>query len=143
MSGPANIDNPLNAGEGCGPSPEDEVALETLTTASVTEFRQKYRSALESSQPRARWGIILGIRLPEGVSQHPRLADRVEQQLGRICAIDLREPTDVRVSFGAESGNAAEAEDEARSVAGSLLQFMGLEESALVEVSLRARPTPS
>lgn len=89
-----------------------------------------------------RWGVVLTMCYPEGTTRHPRVLDRVERELGRICAID-ESVSGVRLSFGARGQDVEAAREDRRAVKTRLLDLLGLPETAVVEDRLTLRHGPS
>ena len=86
-----------------------------------------------------RWGAVLTLCFPEGTARHPRVLDRVEQEIGRICAVDER-VEGVRVSFGARGNSVEDALKDSGAVARTLLSLLDLPDGAIVEHQLLPRP---
>jgi hypothetical protein len=86
----------------------------------------------EGARPVARWGSVMTFRYPDGVQRHPRVLNRVEKELGRICAIDTGDDG-VRLSFSLKGRRRDEARADCESVAAHLLGVLGLSDESLVE----------
>jgi len=87
------------------------------------------------------WGALLTVHLPEGTIRHPAVLDRVQEELGRICAIDTASEG-VRVSYGVRGASFGSATEDARAVARHLMEMLSLPPEAITEHVLVPRLGP-
>jgi hypothetical protein len=113
----------------------DDSGSEEVVTAAGAELQVQAGVAVgqfRRAHPGSRWGSVMTFRYPLGIERHPRVLDRVENEIGRICAIDTGDDG-VRVSFGLRGQCREEATVDCEAIATRLLGVLGLSDNSLVE----------
>jgi hypothetical protein len=77
-----------------------------------------------------KWTSILIIDYPEGVTRHPSVLDRIQEEIS--CIVNIEYPG-VLMSYYVNADNHSSAEFEARAVASNILSFLGLTHAAIAE----------
>jgi len=85
---------------------------------------------LEQESLSKRWTSILVIDYPEGVTRHPSVLDRIQDEI--TCIVNIEYPG-VFMSYYVKANDHASAEFEARTVASNVLIFLGLTHEAIVD----------
>lgn len=88
------------------------------------------------------WGTIIAVPYLEGLSIHPRVYDKVDQELGRICAIDTQFQG-IRMSTSVFGGNFEEARMDALRMATHLLSILNISSPTDVYVGIIDRDNPN
>lgn len=94
--------------------------------------------ATPSQAARRSWTAVLGIELPDGTVRHPRLLERLENEIGP-CISDSRD-AGVRLCFDVDGSTAEEARVDASRVAARVLDILGLSLGSIVEEHVAPPP---
>ena len=90
------------------------------------------RPSSDRCDPLTSWGARLVLELPDGVSRHPTLPDRVEEVVGALTLVDVAF-AGIRVAYPVEASNHDEALRHSSTVAWRILQLLDLDERAVCE----------
>ena len=90
------------------------------------------RPSSDRCDPLTSWGARLVLELPDGVSRHPTLPDRVEEVVGALTLVDVAF-AGIRVAYPVEASNHDEALRHSSTVARRILQLLDLDERAVCE----------
>lgn len=87
--------------------------------------------------PPVGWRAVLSVNFPNGTVRHPRVLDRIHEELGRVCAVD-RLDRGVRIGFVAKGSSRNEIQDDAIAVAHHVRAILTLP-AAPAELILESR----
>lgn len=119
-----------------GGPPDDEKILEFRRRSPEVQHdlvEERCEEGWSSSDRHAiPWVARLTLALPEGVSRHPRLLDRVRDEMGRPCAIDIAHHG-IAVAYTARGETFERACDDSTIVCDALVDSLHLSEDAVEE----------